>query len=63
MQLGIIGLGRMGANVVRRLVKRDHECVVFDVSSKAVGESTKEVAVGTGSLPDLLKKLEKPRAV
>ncbi len=63
MQLGMIGLGRMGANMVRRLVKRGHECVVFDVSSKAVGELAKESAVGAASLPDLLKKLEKPRAV
>ena len=63
MQLGMIGLGRMGANMVRRLVKRGHECVVFDVSSKAVGELAKEGAAGAASLPDLLKKLEKPRAV
>jgi 6-phosphogluconate dehydrogenase len=63
MQLGMIGLGRMGANMVRRLIKRGHECVVFDVSSKAVAELTKESAVGAASLPDLLKKLEKPRAV
>jgi 6-phosphogluconate dehydrogenase len=63
MQLGMIGLGRMGANMVRRLVKRGHECVVFDVSSKAVGELAKEGAVGAAWLPDLLKKLEKPRAV
>lgn len=63
MQLGMIGLGRMGANMVRRLVNRGHECVVFDVSSKAVGELAKEGAAGAASLPDLLKKLEKPRAV
>jgi 6-phosphogluconate dehydrogenase len=63
MQLGMIGLGRMGANMVRRLVKRGHECVVFDVSPKAVGELAKEGAVGAGSLPEFLKKLEKPRAV
>ena len=63
MQLGMIGLGRMGANMVRRLVKKGHECVVFDVSSKAVGELAKEGAAGAASLPDLLKKLEKPRAV
>jgi len=53
----------MGANMVRRLVKKGHECVVFDVSSKAVGELAKEGAAGAASLPDLLKKLEKPRAV
>jgi 6-phosphogluconate dehydrogenase len=53
----------MGANMARRLVKRGHECVVFDVSPKAVDELAKEGAVGAASLPDLLKKLEKPRAV
>jgi len=53
----------MGANMVRRLVKKGHECVVFDVSSKAVGELAKEGAAGAASLPDLLKKLAKPRAV
>jgi 6-phosphogluconate dehydrogenase len=63
MQVGMIGLGRMGANMVRRLVKKGHECIVFDVSPKAVGELAKEGAVGAASLPDLLKKLEKPRAV
>jgi 6-phosphogluconate dehydrogenase len=63
MQLGMVGLGRMGANMVRRLVKRGHECVVFDVSPKAVGELAKEGAVGSASLPDFLKKLQKPRAV
>jgi 6-phosphogluconate dehydrogenase len=63
MQLGMIGLGRMGANMVRRLVKRGHECVVFDLSPKAVGELAKDGAVGSASLPDLLKKLQKPRAV
>lgn len=53
----------MGANMSRRLVKGGHECVVFDLSSKAVGELTKEGAIGAASLPDLSKKLEKPRAV
>jgi len=62
MQLGMIGLGRMGANMVRRLVKKGHECVVYDVSPKTVGESAKEGAVAAGSLPDLVKKLAKPRA-
>jgi 6-phosphogluconate dehydrogenase len=63
MQLGMIGLGRMGANMVRRLVKKGHECVVFDLSPKAVGEVAKDGAVGAASLPDFLKKLQKPRAV
>jgi 6-phosphogluconate dehydrogenase len=63
MQLGMIGLGRMGANMVRRLLKDGHDCVVFDMSPKAVGELTAEKAVGAGSLSDLVRKLEKPRAV
>src|ERR1700732_5245026 len=63
MQLGMVGLGRMGANMVRRLLKGGHECVVFDMSPKAVSELTAENAVGSASLEDLVKKLEKPRAV
>src|SRR5271157_1984913 len=63
MQLGMIGLGRMGANMVRRLLKGGHQCVVFDMSPKAVKELAQEKAVGASSLPDLVKKLEKPRAV
>jgi 6-phosphogluconate dehydrogenase len=63
MQLGMIGLGRMGANMVRRLLKGGHQCVVFDKSPKAVKELIKEKAVGTSALEDLVKKLEKPRAV
>ena len=63
MQLAMVGLGRMGANMVRRLLKGGHQCVVFDVSSKAVKELAKEKAVGASSLADLVKKLEKPRAV
>src|SRR5258705_10213665 len=63
MQLGMIGLGRMGANMVRRLLKGGHQCVVFDMSPKAVKELIKEKAVGTSALEDLAKKLEKPRAV
>src|SRR5215831_9854329 len=63
MQLGMIGLGRMGANMVRRLLKGGHECVVFDMSPATVAELAKERAVGSTSLPDLVKKLEKPRAV
>jgi 6-phosphogluconate dehydrogenase len=53
----------MGANMVRRLLKAGHDCVVFDTSPAAVSELTKESAVGAASLPDLVKKLEKPRAV
>jgi 6-phosphogluconate dehydrogenase len=63
MQLGMIGLGRMGANMVRRLLKGGHDCVVFDMSPDAVKELTKERAVGSSSLADLVKNLEKPRAV
>ena len=63
MQLGMIGLGRMGANMVRRLLKGGHQCVVFDRSPQAVTELAQEKAVGTSSLADLVKKLEKPRAV
>jgi len=63
MQLGMIGLGRMGANMVRRLLQGGHQCVVFDRSPQAVTELTQEKAVGTSSLADLVKNLEKPRAV
>jgi 6-phosphogluconate dehydrogenase len=63
MQLGMIGLGRMGANMVRRLLKGGHRCVVFDMSPNAVKELVQEKAVGASSLADLVKNLEKPRAV
>jgi len=63
MQLGMIGLGRMGANMVRRLLKAGHEGVVFDMSSKAVAELVAEKAIGSSSLADFIKKLTKPRAV
>jgi len=63
MQLGMVGLGRMGANMVRRLIKGGHQCVVFDMSAKAVKELAKAKAVGATSLADLVKKLAKPRAV
>ena len=63
MQIGMVGLGRMGANMVRRLLRQQHECVVFDRSQTAVQELVKESAVGAASLADLVKKLEAPRAV
>ena len=63
MQLGMIGLGRMGANMVRRLIRGGHDCVVFDMSPKVVAELAKEKAWGASSLADLAKKLVKPRAV
>lgn len=68
MQLGMIGLGRMGANMVRRLLKGGHECVAYDVSAKAVADlvsekAVGEKAVGAASLAELAEKLAKPRAV
>ncbi len=63
MQLGMIGLGRMGANMVRRLLKGGHQCAVFDMSAKTVAELAKESAVGATSLAELAMKLTKPRAV
>src|SRR5881628_4137734 len=63
MQLGMIGLGRMGANMVHRLLAGGHQCVVFDRSPKAVEELTHAKAVGASSIADLVKKLETPRAV
>ena len=63
MQIGMIGLGRMGANMVRRLIKGGHQCVVFDMSPKAVQGLVEEKAVGSSSLADFVKKLAKPRVV
>ena len=63
MQLGMVGLGRMGANMVRRLVRNGHQCVVYDRSKQAVTDLVKEKAVGATSLADLVKNLQKPRAV
>ncbi|MSV35633.1 MAG: decarboxylating 6-phosphogluconate dehydrogenase [Bryobacterales bacterium] len=63
MQLGMIGLGRMGANMVRRLLRGGHECVVFDRSSKAVQDLVGENAVGASGLQDLADKLAKPRVL
>jgi len=63
MQLGMIGLGRMGANMVRRLLNGGHHCVVFDRSPSAVKQLAEAKAVGASSLADLVKKLERPRAV
>jgi len=62
MQLGMIGLGRMGANMVRRLIKGGHDCVVFDRSPQAVQELVKEKATGAASLAEFVKSLSKPRA-
>jgi 6-phosphogluconate dehydrogenase len=63
MQLGMIGLGRMGANMVRRLIKKGHNCVVFDRSPKVVDDLVKEKATGAASLAELVQKLAKPRAI
>src|ERR1700674_788917 len=63
VQLGMIGLGRMGANMVRRLIRGGHECVVYDMSAQEVEELAKEKAVGTASLAEFIKKVTKPRAV
>jgi len=63
MQLGMIGLGRMGANMVHRLLAGGHQCVVFDRSPKAVEELAHAKAVGASSVVDLVKKLDTPRAV
>jgi 6-phosphogluconate dehydrogenase len=63
MQIAMVGLGRMGANMVRRLVRAGHECVVFDHSPAPVAELVKEAAVGSGSIAEMIAKLQKPRAV
>lgn len=63
MQIGMIGLGRMGASMVRRLLQGGHQCVVFDKSPQALEALTQEEAIGASSLADLTTKLEKPRAI
>ena len=63
MQLGMIGLGRMGANMVRRVLKGGHRCVVFDMSPKVVNELVQEKATGSSSLHEFVSKLERPRAI
>jgi 6-phosphogluconate dehydrogenase len=63
MQLGMVGLGRMGANLVRRVMRAGHDCVVFDVNPAAVQDLEKEGATGASSLADLASKMAAPRAV
>jgi 6-phosphogluconate dehydrogenase len=63
MQLGMVGLGRMGANMVRRLIKGGHACVVYDRSTQAVADLVGEKAIGGSSLQDFVQKLAKPRAI
>ncbi|MEQ1937039.1 phosphogluconate dehydrogenase (NAD(+)-dependent, decarboxylating) [Mesorhizobium sp. CN5-321] len=62
MQIGMMGLGRMGANMVRRLMRAGHECVVYDISADAVAALVKEGAVGAASMEEFVSKLSKPRA-
>ena len=62
MQFGMIGLGRMGANMVRRLMRNGHKCVVYDRAAPAVETLVKEGAAGSASLAEFVKKLDKPRA-
>ena len=61
MQLGMVGLGRMGANLVRRLMRDGHRCVVYDVNADAVASLVAEGAVGATDLDDFVAKLEQPR--
>jgi 6-phosphogluconate dehydrogenase len=63
MQIGMVGLGRMGSNMVRRLLNGGHQCVVFDMVTVAVTELTKAKAVGASSLEELSQKLSKPRTI
>src|ERR1700690_4195250 len=63
MQLGMVGLGRMGANMVRRLIKNGHPCVVYDRAPDAVKQLVTEQATGADSLAEFVKKLAVPRAV
>jgi 6-phosphogluconate dehydrogenase len=63
MQIGMVGLGRMGANMVRRLLRGGHRCVVFNRTQKAVDDLVREGATGSSSLPDLTAKLQKPRCI
>ena len=63
MQVGMIGLGRMGGNMVRRLIRKGHSCVVFNRSPQAVNELVKEKAIGVASLAEVVRKLERPRAI
>src|SRR4030081_3754544 len=63
MQLGMIGLGRMGANMVRRLLRGGHRCVVFNKTPKSVNELGQEKATESTSLQDLVTKMEKPRTI
>jgi 6-phosphogluconate dehydrogenase len=63
MKIGMVGLGRMGANMVRRLLRKGHQAVVFDMSAKAVQDLVAEKAIGASSIADFIRRLTKPRAV
>src|SRR5260370_21999549 len=63
MQLGMIGLGRMGANMVRRLQKAGHQCVAFDRNADSVKQVARDGAIAATSLDDLVNKLQRPRAI
>lgn len=63
MQIGMIGLGRMGSNMTRRLMATGHECVVYDIHPEAVDKLEKNNAFGAKSLEDFVSKLNKPRAI
>ncbi len=63
MQIGMIGLGRMGANMVQRLMKDGHECIVFDMNTDTVKKLAAQGATGANSLKDFVSRLSKPRAV
>ena len=63
MQIGMVGLGRMGANMVRRLIRGGHECIVFNRTQERVKELVKEGAIGAASLEELVATLKPPRAV
>jgi 6-phosphogluconate dehydrogenase len=63
MQLGVIGLGRMGANIVRRLLRNNHDCVVFNRTPEKVKQLASEGAIGAYTLDNLVQKLDKPRVI
>ena len=63
LQLGMVGLGRMGANIVRRLMRDGHECVVYDINPDAIKDLADEGAIGASSLEELAEKLKPPRSV
>ncbi len=63
MQLGIVGLGRMGGNIARRLTEKGHDCVVFDRDTAAIDKLVTDHMTGASDLPDFVSKLTQPRAI